>query len=302
MNPIIRAMMSHIGSASKLLGNASNGTSNDMMLKAPDGRSWNDVMQSRNPQGRIDQAFEALPVGPTQQQANGPAPIDRIKAAFEAMRAHQQQPNVMGMSGPAHPDANGVYGPDATMMGQPAPGPMNLASHGVVNCARLTASRASGGAQQQPMGFFMRNATGATRPRRRRLPEPGDGVKGHVGNGWVPVRWTVRLTGSGGASRPSRPFQEHMNRDEDEVIALGNYCEALMLHDSFNTLFEEFKQENVDLMLGTAPHELKKREGIYAEMNGFRAFMALMQGYVIRRNEILKRNDPQPSIAVSDDE
>jgi hypothetical protein len=51
-----------------------------------------------------------------------------------------------------------------------------------------------------------------------------------------------------------------MNRDEDEVIALGNYCEALMLHDSFNTLFEEFKQENVDLMLGTAPHELKKRE------------------------------------------
>lgn len=93
-----------------------------------------------------------------------------------------------------------------------------------------------------------------------------------------------------------------MNRDEDEVIALGNYCEALMLHDSFNALFEEFKQDNVDLMLGTAPHELKKREGIYAEMNGFRAFMALMQGYVIRRNEILKRNDPQPSIAVSDDE
>jgi hypothetical protein len=42
-------------------------------------------------------------------------------------------------------------------------------------------------------------------------------------------------------------------------------------------------------MLGTEPHEVKKREGIYAEMNGFRAFIALMQGYVIRRNELLKR-------------
>jgi hypothetical protein len=150
-------MMARVGGASRLLGNASSGTGNDMLTTAPDGRSWNDVMQSRNPQGRIDQAFEALPVGPTQQQANnGPAPIDRIKAAFEAMRAHQQQPNVMGMSGPAHPDANGVYGPDATMMGQPAPGPMNLASHGVVNVPDLPRPAP----QEEPPqpGFFMRNA------------------------------------------------------------------------------------------------------------------------------------------------
>jgi hypothetical protein len=93
-----------------------------------------------------------------------------------------------------------------------------------------------------------------------------------------------------------------MHRDRRRSDCLG---QLLRSHDAerqpSTTLFDEFKRDNVDLMLGTAPHELKKREGIYAEMNGFRAFMALMQGYVIRRNEILKRNE-QPSIAVSDDE
>jgi hypothetical protein len=185
MNPIIRAMMARVGGASRLLGNASSGTGNDMLTTAPDGRSWNDVMQSRNPQGRIDQAFEALPVGPTQQQANnGPAPIDRIKAAFDAMRAHQQQPNVMGMGGPAHPDANGVYGPDATMMGQPAPGPMNLASHGVVNVPDLPRPAP----QEEPPqpGFFMRNALAQRDPEGGGYLNPEMASKAMSGMGGSP--------------------------------------------------------------------------------------------------------------------
>jgi hypothetical protein len=126
---------------------------------APDGRSWSDSAAKSNPQGRIDQAFSN----------NGPAPIDRIKAAFDAMRSGPEAAQRHGrMSGPAHDlMLTGSTGPDAVMMGTAgAPGqPMNLASHGVVNVPDLPRQAPQEEPQQQPMGFFMRNAMMQQRPR-----------------------------------------------------------------------------------------------------------------------------------------
>jgi hypothetical protein len=95
-----------------------------------------------------------------------------------------------------------------------------------------------------------------------------------------------------------------MKRTEDEVVALGDYCKEVLGSDQFNTLFDEFKQDHFDLMLGTEPHEVKKREGIFAEMNGFRSFQAMMHGYVVRRAQIIQsRETREQSIADdSDDE
>ncbi len=90
-----------------------------------------------------------------------------------------------------------------------------------------------------------------------------------------------------------------MTHDE-RVVALGNYCERLLADESFNELYGEFKRDRVDWMIGSAPHETKKREGIYAEMNALNEFCSLMKSYIGKRDAII---NPPPSIADdSDDE
>lgn len=91
-----------------------------------------------------------------------------------------------------------------------------------------------------------------------------------------------------------------MQRNEDEVVALGDYCETLMRDGSFNSLCEEFQLQNAQFLLRTEPHEQKKRESIYAANRGYAEFIGLMGAYISARDEILKRNE-QPSIPVEDD-
>jgi hypothetical protein len=92
-----------------------------------------------------------------------------------------------------------------------------------------------------------------------------------------------------------------MERTTDEVLTLGEYSEQTLGSDAFNTLYQEFKNDRFTMMLSTLPHETKKREGIYAEMNALQSFMALMAGYVSRRSEIIK-SDEDASIPVEDDQ
>lgn len=73
----------------------------------------------------------------------------------------------------------------------------------------------------------------------------------------------------------------------DQIVALGTYCEALMRDDAFNMLCEMHKQQLVQGMLSTQPHEAKRREGIYAEVWGLHNFLALMKGFVDARDAIL---------------
>ena len=90
-----------------------------------------------------------------------------------------------------------------------------------------------------------------------------------------------------------------MQRSEDEVVAMGDYCEQLMRDDAFNSLCQEFSLQNALYILRTEPHETKKRESIYAANRAYSDFIGLMSEYVSRRDEIIKRND-QPSIPVDD--
>jgi hypothetical protein len=92
-----------------------------------------------------------------------------------------------------------------------------------------------------------------------------------------------------------------MQTEEARVLAMGDYCENLLKQDAFNELYAEFTRDRFNWMVGSAPHETKKREGIYAEMNALGEFLSLMRSYVSKRDVILKQD--QPSIADdSDDE
>lgn len=80
-------------------------------------------------------------------------------------------------------------------------------------------------------------------------------------------------------------------RTEYDIVQLGNYVEQLFQQEHFNTLYEEFKQQSLEHMLRTEPHEVKAREGIYARINGVREFLDLMKLYVVTRNEIIQRRE-----------
>lgn len=79
----------------------------------------------------------------------------------------------------------------------------------------------------------------------------------------------------------------------DQIVALGTYCEALMRDDTFNMLCELRKQTLVQGMIGTQPHEAKRREGIYAEVWGLLNFLAMMKGFVDARDAILAEANEQ---------
>jgi len=78
-------------------------------------------------------------------------------------------------------------------------------------------------------------------------------------------------------------------RPQEELVALGNYVAQLFEQEHFNTLIEEFNRQSVEHMLRTKPHEVKAREGVYAEITGVRALLDMMKQYIDLRDEILDK-------------
>lgn len=89
-------------------------------------------------------------------------------------------------------------------------------------------------------------------------------------------------------------------RPEHEICELGEYAEQLLRQEYFNAFCEEFEQKSVEYMLQTQPHETKKREAIYASLQGKRQLIELMLAYVAAREEIIKKSE-QPTDAADDD-
>jgi hypothetical protein len=50
---------------------------------------------------------------------------------------------------------------------------------------------------------------------------------------------------------------------DDEIVALGSFCETLMCHSAWAIVAEQFEQHCFQQIMTTEPHEQKKREGIY---------------------------------------
>lgn len=67
---------------------------------------------------------------------------------------------------------------------------------------------------------------------------------------------------------------------DDELFSLGDFCAGLGLHPQFQVLVALFEQQKYADFMNTHAHETKKREGLYAELNGYQQFREFMKMYV----------------------
>lgn len=141
---------------------------------------------------------------------------------------------------------------------------------------------------------------------RKRTPRPSKGPNERPNRRvLVPIRNRRTCGGTVGCLPTyARPYAvaSQMIQDETVVVQMGNYCEALLKHDCFNALYDEFRMERVGLMLGSEPHETKKREAIYAEMNALGQFLTLMKTYVDQRNKIIEATETASIADEGDDD
>jgi hypothetical protein len=82
---------------------------------------------------------------------------------------------------------------------------------------------------------------------------------------------------------------------DDELLEIGNFCEALRLHPQFTALLKSFELQIVHNMMSTEPHESKKREGVYASCLGVRDFQAHMNAFVQAKDKLVEKQKPEPS-------
>lgn len=75
--------------------------------------------------------------------------------------------------------------------------------------------------------------------------------------------------------------------NEQQIVALGHYCENLMRDDAFNFLCGLYREKAFEAMIATAPHETKKREGVYSDMWGLQNFLSMMVGFVQQKKALL---------------
>lgn len=89
--------------------------------------------------------------------------------------------------------------------------------------------------------------------------------------------------------------------NDDEIVALGTYCEQLKSNQNFQKLLNQFELQIVNHFLQTQPYETKKREGIYASFSGVRDFLGNMDAIIEQKNNLLNpikepsETDAQPA-------
>jgi hypothetical protein len=72
-------------------------------------------------------------------------------------------------------------------------------------------------------------------------------------------------------------------------MTLGQFCKELLGDERFTALTQLFGQQMAADMLGTLPHEAKKREGIHAAYTGFTEFTALMSKFAEAAETVAKQ-------------
>jgi hypothetical protein len=97
---------------------------------------------------------------------------------------------------------------------------------------------------------------------------------------------TPAPSASNGTGRPSPA-----PKTEQEIYELGQYCHSLMQQSFFNQLCAEYEEDTVRHMLQTLPHEVDKRERIYASMRGQQDFLGLLMAYVEAGHKIANKDD-----------
>lgn len=84
---------------------------------------------------------------------------------------------------------------------------------------------------------------------------------------------------------------------QDELIALGDYCETLMNHHMFNVVVQCFDAKTTQSLLNTAPGDKETRERHYHEIQGVRGLLSMMVDLVKQKNDLIDQTQ-----APSDDD
>jgi hypothetical protein len=67
--------------------------------------------------------------------------------------------------------------------------------------------------------------------------------------------------------------------NDETISALGIFCTEMLSSEAFQALVAMYSQQCAADILKTEPHELKKREQIYASYLGFEGFLSLAKQF-----------------------
>lgn len=76
--------------------------------------------------------------------------------------------------------------------------------------------------------------------------------------------------------------------DDDSAVMRGEFIEMVTTHPLWVNLVEEFELAACQQLLSTKPHEVKKREGIFATFDGAKMFLDHLKALVRIKYEILE--------------
>lgn len=65
--------------------------------------------------------------------------------------------------------------------------------------------------------------------------------------------------------------------NDNEILVTGELCEALLASNHFSIILAQYELTIAADLLATAPHEARKREGLYATLWGARGLLSYMK-------------------------
>jgi hypothetical protein len=74
--------------------------------------------------------------------------------------------------------------------------------------------------------------------------------------------------------------------NDETISALGMFCTDMLSSEPFQALVQMYSQQCAVDILKTEPHELKKREQLYASYRGFEGFLALAKQFAAGHEQI----------------
>jgi hypothetical protein len=77
---------------------------------------------------------------------------------------------------------------------------------------------------------------------------------------------------------------------EDDLIAIGLWCEDLLQQEFFRTVVDTFDKACYEQIMSSEPHEKMKRDSTYNEYRGAKAFLDHIRALVDQKNQIEQRN------------
>lgn len=84
----------------------------------------------------------------------------------------------------------------------------------------------------------------------------------------------------------------------DDIMRLGDFCETLLTSPDFQFICAYHEQQAVGELLGTEPHETKRREAVYARILAHREFLLQLKSLVEQRDAA---RDPKPVDQLEDE-